>query len=381
MDNETELILSKIKLDNPGFTPTDLSRRSGVPLSSVRRWAARVKRKAMQGHAPDYDMTHQVPDGFIVKRISTNYGPDGELRQQWVKSDIDKEKAVEAMQIAVEAIIEPCRGLAVPVEQPASTNRNLLTCYPIPEPHIGLYCWDEEVGTNYDTDIAVKHMTDSFSYLVDASPPSETCIILNLADLMHMDNESGKTERSGHDLDVDTRWGRVIRKAAQGLRGVIAKALTKHKTVYYKSGKGNHDDKASIFFALMLEAYFENEPRVIIQVPNNPFAYHEFGVNLFGVNHGDLKGVKNLPLIMATDQPQAWGRTTYRTFFIGHRHHKEIIEHPGCTVEMLRTIAPSDAHAQRQGYRHLRSSEAITYDIERGEISRVIKNITEEVYK
>ena len=364
MTEEREQLLADLMTKNPTWRSVLLSRHSGIPLSSVKRYLRRM-----------VNQKFDIEDGYKLKGKSELRGPDGEIKLTWVKTDFDKEKAMEALQVAVDEIIKPCSGVALPVDKPSETNNNTMTCYPIPEPHIGLYCWDEEVNNNYDTDTAVKHMTDSFTYLVDASPPSETCLVLNLADLMHMDNENGKTERSGHDLDVDTRWGRVIRKAVQGLRGVIAKALTKHKTVYYKSGKGNHDDKASIFFAMMLEAYYENEPRVIIEVPNNTFSYHDFGVNLFGVHHGDLKGVKSLPLIMATDKPEEWGRTKFRVFFVGHRHHKEVIEYPGCTVEMMRTIAPEDAHAHRQGYRHLRSSEAITYDKDFGEISRVVKNI------
>ncbi len=41
----------------------------------VSKWVARdiiknIKRKAaMQGHSPDHDMVHTVPDGFLVKGV------------------------------------------------------------------------------------------------------------------------------------------------------------------------------------------------------------------------------------------------------------------------------------------------------------------------
>ena len=360
-----------------GMKNVDTAKHFGISPTTIRdAWRAIERKAAKAGWAPAHDMTKKAAPGFSVKGTSTLYDELGQSKIQWVKTDRDKEEMANKFEEAILAIIEPCRGVATPVPDPPPTNNKLITVYPIPEPHIGLYTWDEEVGQNYDTDLAVNAMIESFKYLVNASPASETCLVLNLADMMHMDNESGKTERSGHDLDVDTRWGRVIRKAVHGLREIINLALANHEKVYYKSGKGNHDDKASIFFAMMLEAYFENEPRLIVDVPNTTFAYHRFGKNLFGVHHGDLKGIKGLPLLMATDRPADWGMTTFRTFFVGHKHHKEVIEHPGCTVEMMRTICPEDSHAHRQGYRHIRSSEAITYDFNKGEISRVIKNIT-----
>jgi hypothetical protein len=361
-------VLTKLKEENPTWGRDRLSEASNIPPSSVKRW---LKKYINRGGGT---LGH-IEEGMAMNKTSTLYRPDGSIALQWVKASRDKEDLLEALREAADGIIEPCRGLAKPVDCPVETMSELMTLYPIPEPHIGMYCWDKETGNNYDTDIATDNMLSCFSYLVEASPASETCLFANLADFMHMDNEAGRTERSGHDLDTDTRWGRVIKKSAWCLREMINIALRKHKTVYYKSGKGNHDDKASIMFAMLIEAYFEDEPRVIVEVPYNPFSYHEFGLNLFGIHHGDVKAPKNLPLIMAADRNEAWGRTKFRTFIIGHKHHKEVMEYIGCIVEMFRTIAPEDAHHNRGGYRHLRSAEAITYNETDGEVSRVIKNM------
>ena len=106
MTNETELLLAKLKRENPGISSSEMSRRSGVPRSSVDRWIHRVKGLALKGLAPDFDMTHPVPDGYVVKGVSTNYNAEGEISQQWVKTSIDREKTLEALQVAVESIIE-----------------------------------------------------------------------------------------------------------------------------------------------------------------------------------------------------------------------------------------------------------------------------------
>ena len=55
-----------------------------------------VKDKAAkQGYAPDFDMTHPVPDGFVAKGISTYYNSEGKPTAQWVKASVDGERQRE----------------------------------------------------------------------------------------------------------------------------------------------------------------------------------------------------------------------------------------------------------------------------------------------
>jgi DNA-binding transcriptional MocR family regulator len=43
-------------------------------------------RAARSGYSPDHAMTRTVPDGYMVKGVSTYYDEDGKPRGQWVKS-------------------------------------------------------------------------------------------------------------------------------------------------------------------------------------------------------------------------------------------------------------------------------------------------------
>src|SRR5689334_22100186 len=47
------------------------------------------------------DAHHAAPDGWIVKGTSALVGPDGELKQQWIKTDIDKERQIEILKNAI----------------------------------------------------------------------------------------------------------------------------------------------------------------------------------------------------------------------------------------------------------------------------------------
>ena len=159
---------------------------------------------------------------------------------------------------------------------------------------MGMYAWGEESGEDYDVDIAETLLVNSMTELVESAPDSEECYIANLADYFHTDTAENRTRQSGNILDVDTRWGKIFQVGVRAKREVINLALKKHKRVVVSSGRGNHDDE-SIFCLMMMKAYFENEPRVIINLPINPFAYYVYGRNLIGLHHGNIKADKLPP--------------------------------------------------------------------------------------
>src|SRR5690606_681533 len=61
----------------------------GVNARTVDR---RMERMRFRGYAPAHDMTHTVPDGYVVKGTSTLYRTDGSIAGQWVKSTLDSER-------------------------------------------------------------------------------------------------------------------------------------------------------------------------------------------------------------------------------------------------------------------------------------------------
>jgi hypothetical protein len=68
--------------------------------------------------------------------------------------------------------------------------------------------------------------------------------------------------------------------------------------------------------------------------------------------------------------PQDWGASTHRYWYVGHVHHKDVKEYPGCIVEYVRTLAARDAWHQGQGYRAGRDMQLIVHHREHGEIER-----------
>lgn len=343
-----------------GITERSAFRR----LQTIRRQAAN------QGFSPDHDMAHTVPDPFRVKGVSTLYGDDGSIKAQWVKSQNDHKLSPEEFAAAIEESFEGFKGAVRPRKAPANCIEDQLTVYPLGDPHIGMYAWAAECGEDFDLTIAREDLIAAMSRLVKVAPKTERCVILNLGDFFHADNYAGVTSRSGHSLDTDSRWPKVLELGCMLMVDLIGMALSKHETVEVINCIGNHDDHSSVMLASFLGAYFHNEPRVICHPTVNKFHFIEFGDCLIGATHGDTVKLTQLGELMATDQPEAWGATEHRYWYTGHIHHTSKQELRGCVVESFRTLAGKDAWHTAQGYRSGRDMYAIVLHKQYGEVER-----------
>lgn len=332
-----------------------------------------VKRKAaLKGYAPDAsNVKGFAPDGFAVKRLSARFDKDGEAAGGWVISEPTKEKALEALQAACEAVLEQSRGQLPLVAPPAVCDADLLTVIPVGDPHFGLMTWAAETGDNFDLKIAERLTFDAVDRLAMSGPNSETCLFLNLGDYFHADNSTNRTPRSGASLDVDGRFDKIAAVGVGAMVRCIRRLLEKHQRVIVRNNRGNHDPHQASMLTLALQGWFHNEPRVQIEATPSSFYYHSFGNVLIGSTHGDGAKLNDLPLIMATDAPQQWADAKFRVWHCGHFHHDQLKEHPGCTVETHRTLAAGDAWHRHSGYRSGRDMKAVIYHRTHGEVTRI----------
>jgi len=345
----------------------------GLNKDQIKGVTRRVRNKAsLQGYAPEHDMKHTVPDTHYVKAVSTCYDDDGNVKQQWVKSDTRKENMGAVAEKIVESLLltNPLPKIQTPQFDPSIQCSETLTVYPMGDPHLGMYSWVEETGENFDLDIAERDLETAIDKLVSIAPNSKEALICNLGDFFHSDDSTNTTRRSGNVLDVDGRWAKVLRVGVRAMTYVIEKALEKHETVHVINEIGNHDDSTSYVLSLILDAYFKDIDRVKIDLSPATFHYFEFGKNLIGVTHGHNTKYGDLGPIMATDRPEQWGRTTNRYWYVGHVHHHQSKEYHGCTVESFRTLAGKDAWHSAKGYRSQRDMKCIVLHKEFGEINR-----------
>ena len=334
-----------------------------------KKHAQKEKKAARAGWSPDHDMKHTVPEGFRIQGVSTLY-VDGEERAQWVKSAAEGDDKLELLKEAIHAAAEPLTGVAAPVAPPTMTASDLLCVYPMGDPHIGMYSWWKETGQSFDLDIAERNLVAAVDHLVDLAPPSEEALVVDLGDFYHSDTLDNKTRRSGHALDVDTRWAKVLRAGVRIVYRIIDRCLEKHDRVRFVAEIGNHDDQSAIMLATCIDAYYSREPRVSVDMSPAKFHWYRFGKNLLGITHGDTVKMPQLGGIMAADMPRDWGETIYRYWYTGHVHNDRTIELPGCVAESFRTLAPRDSYAAGAGYRSDQDMKCDVFHKEWGRINR-----------
>ena len=366
-----------VELTCQGLTKRQIADRLGIAERKVFKHLAAVKARAAQvGIAPDADLDYRTPVGFNVKGTSTLINKaTGESMLQWVKTDANKDAQEELMREAIQAMVEELPKVKKKKEVKYS-NEDLIAVYPLGDAHIGMRAWAAECGQDWDLNIAESAFINVFDRIVKTAPSCGQSVIVNLGDWFHADNVSGVTERSGHHLDLDGRYAKMISVGVKILRRMIESALEIHGQVRVINAIGNHDDTGAMFLSVALSHIYENEPRVSIDTSPAPFHYIRHGKVLVGVHHGHTCKSDKLPLVMATDKANDWGETEFRYWLTGHIHHDTVKEYSGCKVESFRTIAAKDAYATWGGYRAGQDSKCLVMHKDYGEVERHTVNIT-----
>ena len=375
---DTEVQRNTINAINEcGGNQTKAAKLLGVNIRNVQRCMDRIKKKAAQrGWSPNHDMTHTTPDGFHVKGVSTLYDDAGNLKIQWVKTNITLENQLKAI---VDAIDEKIKELpALPkIKAPKKLNKDLCTLYTITDYHVGMYAWDKEAGDNWDTDIAKEVLINTMSDLMLGSPNAETAILNLQGDFLHWDGLDAVTPTSGHIVDADTRFSLMVELGMDLCINCIEMLLKKHKTVKVIICEGNHDLAGSVWMQKFIKKIFRSNKRVLVDDTAFPYYAHLHGRIMLGFHHGHKKKNTALPELFASEPRyrEMWGKALYTYIHTGHYHRVEqdMSECGGAIVERHPTLAARDSYAARGGWVSWRAARAITYHFEDGEECRVTR--------
>ena len=362
-----------------GLTNAEIAEKLGIGKSYVRSAKTKAKKyAAKRGYSPDHDMSHPTADGFVVKGVSTLYGDDGQVKQQWVKTDLDKQAHIESIKEIIDSYVEQLPIFeANPYNHTYMAADNLMAIYPLGDPHIGMLAYKEETGDDWNLEKAQQVFCSVFDRLVRTAPKCDQAVIVNLGDYFHRDNVSGVTERHRHVLDTDGNYIMMVDTGLKIMIQMINSALAHHNKVKVITTIGNHDDTGAMFLQVALRHMYQNEPRVEIDMTSSVFQYFQFGKNFFGVHHGHTCKPDKLPLVMATDKPKEWGESEFRYWLTGHIHHDTRKEYSGCVTESFRTMAAKDGYAYSGGYRAGQDSKALVIHKDYGEVERHTINIAQ----
>lgn len=369
-------------LKKHGGSRAATARALGVNKSTIFTYVKRAEKMGLEVPAnPVYAPTAEhiveltqpahdaAPEGYLIRGVSSLVGAEGELKQQWIKTQVDEQRRIEMLRDALlSAFNDEARVPQIPA--PKTVNDDLMTFYPIGDAHCGMHAWNEETGEDFDLKIFETDLVNAVRRLVKSAPRSKYAAIVDVGDYFHVNDKTNRTPASGHMLDTDSRYSKMVRVGVRALRTCIELSLRRHEIVHVIIRPGNHNPDAYVVLQVALGMYYENNPRVVIDQSPAPFVYHEFGKNLIGVTHGDKVKMEALGEIMAADRREAWGRTAFHYWYTGHIHQRRVVEGREWVAESFRTLAAKDMYATGAGYRSGRDMYAIVLHREYGEQER-----------
>jgi len=353
---------------NAGTKIIDISRKYGISDRVIRIRKAKLAKKGV-GHGRD--VSHLVPDGYKIKGTSSLVDEFGNTKLQWVKTDTDAERQVELMKAIIEGMKSEITPVAPVKAVRAKRDDKLLNLYTVSDFHLGMLAWADESGDDWDMKIAEDLFSRWFDAAFQKAPDAGTGVINLLGDFAHFDSLVAVTPASGHALDADTRYQKLVRYMIRMLRRVVDMALVKHKNVRLLIVQGNHDESGMIWLAEMFSTLYDNEPRVFVDTSPDVYKMVQHGKTTLFFHHGHKARFDAIEPVMIAKFRKAFGESVYSYAHVGHLHHQKIVESRNMIVEQHRTLAAKDAYASRGGWMSGRSANVITYSAEYGEVARL----------
>jgi hypothetical protein len=223
--------------------------------------------------------------------------------------------------------------------------------------HFGKYAHAPATGTNYSLDIAEREYRLAIdAMIVRAGAFSVDRVVLPIGgDFLHTDNDRSETTKGTRVESTDDRMSKVFRVAGKSLQYAVERLL-EVAPVDVVWVPGNHDASTSFYLTEWLSALFRANKNV--QVDNGPRnrKYYPYGANLLGYTHGDKGKHSDYPTVMATEVPQLWAESRYRSWRVGHFHTRRETRHTagdsfhGTEVRVLGSLCGTDSWHYENGF-------------------------------
>lgn len=334
-----------------------------LPESTFRGWCTNQGIKA----TTPIDM---VAEGFALKGYSeftkTEHGTPIWLKT--VKAEQDYWQGIaEAIQT-----VEPVSNVPIPTGLP---DGDIIPWLQIGDAHIGMLANEEETGADFNVEIGEREICAAAAELIENAPPCKRLVINDLGDATHYETFKAETEASGHSLDQDTRYWKMVRAYIRITRFIVDRALEKAETVDYICNQGNHSRSNDIWIAALVEALYGQTGRVNVLRNESPFIAYRMGKTLVVVHHGDKAKPEKFRDVASTDFSTDWGECEFIYLDGGHVHHSQRKELAGCLFESWNNLAPRDKYAHDGGWRSKQCMSLVLRSRTYGEIGRQVMPI------
>lgn len=335
---------------------TEAARRLKMNRETLQHRVNRARDKIQRGELAD-EVKGMVATGYEVPAYS-HLTKTAAGEPIWIKA----RKAEMDYWRAIKEVIESRDPKPIDIPPPrvqTFDQRDIVPWLNIGDAHIGMLAHEVEAAANFDLKIAKAEILQAAFDLIDRAPDCETMVINDLGDGTHYENMRAVTERSGHELDADGRYYKMIDAYLDIMEAIIEKALHKARNVHVIINQGNHSEKNDYWAARHFRRMYAKlgETRIKVLANENPFIGYRMGKTFVLIHHGHKAKPETLRQVMSTDYAIDWGEATFRYIDGGHIHHFSAKELGGAEWCSFNNLAPVDKHAHDGGWR---SKQAMT---------------------
>lgn len=186
-------------------------------------------------------------------------------------------------------------------------------------------------------------------------------------DFFNTDNKLNTTTR-GTPQNNDLAHDEMFEKGVDLLYNAI-EMCREVAPVFVPFVAGNHDENISYYACSSLKRAYKCGGVKDVEFDIIPKRkYIEFGNCLIGYTHGNKERNRlEKQNIMAVEQPEAWGRTKFREWHLGHEHHEDVKGIGGSKYRKINSITATDEWHYESGWvGALRMAQAFVWHKEYG---------------
>lgn len=332
------------------------AKKLGVTYEAVRS-AARKLRKEYKGKLPTKKRLSEEEFKGVLTKAKTWQLPNGEWRESLTFS-LDYEDQWQQFKSSFLADIKKIGASNRKLPKVPKDNAGICLEISLPDLHFGKGDIEKLTENFIFTVSKLLARVEISGYAIDR-------ILLPIGN-DGLNSEGRKSTTTGGTPMLDSVSWRDSFRQYWGVLSSIIEVLSNTYKVDVLVIPGNHDTERMFYIGDVLTAFFIKKEAVAIQNTGEYRYYYEYGVNMLMFTHGDKEKLADLPLIMATEQPEMFARTKYREVHMGHFHKEKVNEFRGIKTRFLPSICTTDEWHKMMGYKHQKAAQAFLWNRTKG---------------
>jgi len=321
--------------------------------------------------------------------IIDNEGIDyQQVKHGWVKTKANDKGRSHSLFFKVghegdflENLIEGLKGYKFKsVEVPKLVTSNKIGLINIFDAHLSKMSIAETTNHNASIENNVRVFREAFAYLFNKCFDDKVeRIVFPIGNDFYNDDVHGFTT-SGTPQDVFPDWSNSFTLGLNTIRWCVDYSLSKGVKIDLITVYSNHDRDKLWYLSKCLELIYEGNKNVTLDFQRIHFKFYEYGKCMLAFSHGDKAKTNDFHNIMASLQPEMWGRTKHRSMWLGHFHSSKqykYLNHEdrrGVELHYMRAMSNPDTWHYSNGYVGIpKSCTAHIIDKEKGIIGNWIE--------